>query len=61
MYIELSRRTEVPDEYALEYAMDRCGIDTIHDAPDSEEFKKALVEWFYSGNWIHKEGEENGI
>lgn len=55
MYLEISKRIEVSDEAALEYAMNECGIEQIQDAPMSGEFKAALVEWFYSGNWVHKE------
>lgn len=47
----------IDDEYALEYAMERCGIQAVGDEVDPE-FAEMLVEWFYSGNWLHKEDEQ---
>jgi hypothetical protein len=45
----------VEEEEAYEYALDRC----LHGTPqDRQEFREMLVEWFYSGNWIEKETEE---
>lgn len=41
----------VPEEEAYEYAMERC----FGTEEEKEEFKKMLVEWFYSGNWITAE------
>lgn len=51
----------VPAGEAEAYALERAGISGIDDtAPDAEEFKRAFVEWFYSGAWIEvKEGENN--
>lgn len=46
----------IDDEYALEYAMERCGIQAVGDEVDPE-FAEMLVEWFYSGNWLHEEDE----
>lgn len=43
----------VSNEDALDYALEKCGIAIVNDgAPDAEEFKAMLVEWFYSGNWL---------
>ena len=40
-------------ENALCYASEQCGITlTNPDAPDAENFKEMLVEWFFSGNWV---------
>lgn len=45
----------VDDEKAFDYAFDRCnGQD--RDAFE-KEFGKTFVGWFYSGNWIRREGE----
>lgn len=46
----------VREDEALAYAMRRCGI-TFAAAPGdtAEEFKTALLEWFFSGNWIKEE------
>ena len=40
----------VSEEDAYEYAIEQC----IHGSElEQEEFRKMLVEWFYSGNWIY--------
>ena len=37
---------------ALEYAMEKCGVVAIDDtAPEAEEFKEMLVEWYFS-DWV---------
>lgn len=46
----------IDDEYALEYAMERCGIQAV-DGEVDPEFAEMLVEWFYSGNWVYEEDE----
>lgn len=51
---EYGKRIE--DEYALEYAMEHCGIQAVGDEVNPE-FAEMLVEWFYSGNWLHEEDE----
>ena len=51
---ETGKRIE--DDYALEYAMEQCGIEAVGDEVDPE-FAEMLVEWFYSGNWLHEEDE----
>lgn len=58
MYVGIgSEKDTVVTEYrAFEYALERC----LHGTPDDqEEFKTMLVEWFYSGNWVHEESEES--
>ena len=47
-----------PDN-ALPYAMERCGI-CFSTLPGDcrEEFSEALVNWFYSGNWLAIEEAE---
>lgn len=49
-YRELNTKEFVSDEDAYEYALEQC----LH-GKDHEEFKKMLVEWFYSGNWLRAE------
>jgi len=44
---------EVPLDEALSYAMLRCGIPVIFHTPESSEFIEMLVEWYFSGNWLH--------
>ncbi len=51
--IGLERGKYVEAEDALKYAMERCGIKFSGLPGDSrKEFRCALVEWFFSGNWI---------
>lgn len=45
----------VREEDALSYALERCLLGT---GEDQEEFRSALIEWFYSGNWIRREDDE---
>ena len=42
----------VPKQDAYAYALERCLNGTQEE---QEEFRKMLVEWYYSGNWIEKE------
>ena len=63
----------VQDEDAFSYAMERCTTDCIEEFVNefegyfacgmSEqkvlEFREDVVEWFFSGDWIYKESEEN--
>ena len=43
----------VPVDEALDYVLAKCGLAIIDpDAPDAEEAKEMLVEWFFSGNWV---------
>lgn len=41
----------VPQEDALSYVSNACGIAFVKDTDESEEAKSALVEWYFSGNW----------
>ena len=45
----------VEEDEAYDYALERC----LHGTPqDQEEFREMLVEWFYSGNWVKEEIED---
>lgn len=49
-YVSLGRKSVyVSDEDAYDYALDRCLNGTEEE---KEEFKRELVEWFFSGNWV---------
>ena len=49
----------VPAEDGFDYAAESVGIlDFDHSAPDAEEFKKMLVEWFFSGEWVEVRPDE---
>ena len=52
--IRSEKDTVVEDNLAYEYALERCLHGTVED---QEEFQKMLVEWFYSGDWLHEEDE----
>ncbi len=42
----------VPEECALTYAMERCGIAPMQGREVDSEFAAFLIEWFYSGDWL---------
>lgn len=46
----------VREEDTLSYALERC---LLGSEKDREEFGAALVEWFYSDNWIKKKEEKD--
>lgn len=49
----------VSAEDAPAYAMERCGIQLSELPGDTqEEFLLMLEEWFFSGNWIPDEQDE---
>lgn len=50
-YREMETGIFVSEEDAFNYAMERIS----QDEDLNRNFKEAVVEWFYSGNWI-KEG-----
>ena len=44
--------TVVEEDQAYEYALERCLHGT---AEEQEEFRRMLIEWYYSGNWLKEE------
>lgn len=51
----------VPEDEALEYALEQCGVSIImvdKDAPEADEFLAMVEEWFFSGGWTFVNGEE---
>lgn len=44
--------TVVEENQAYQYALERCLHGTLQE---QQEFKKMLVEWFYSGNWVKED------
>jgi hypothetical protein len=43
----------VAAEDGFEYVCHQVGIEVFDEtAPEAEDFKEMLVEWFFSGNWI---------
>ena len=58
----------VYEEDAFGYALDRCTTDCADDfckefggvqlitVEDMQDFRRDVVEWFYSGNWYADEG-----
>jgi hypothetical protein len=50
----------VAAEDGFSYVRDRVGITLFdHVAPEADDFKEMLIEWYFSGNWIevYKEDE----
>ena len=50
----------VEAEDGFDYVCQQVGIKSFDEtAPEADEFKEMLVEWFFSGNWIevYKEGD----
>ena len=54
MYVGINTESgiTVGDAEAYEYALWRCLSGTEED---KAEFRKMLVEWFYSGDWLYEE------
>jgi hypothetical protein len=42
----------VEDEEAFDYALECCLKGTLEE---QQEFREMLVDWYYSGNWVHRE------
>lgn len=56
--IGADRGTIVDDENAYDYALER----SLHGSPeDQNEFREMLVEWFYSGNWVRRDGDVESL
>lgn len=65
-YYEATKRNEkgkfkiVDEEEALDYVLEKLGLEiksvkkNEKEALEQEEFKKMLVDWYFSGNWIVK-------
>lgn len=65
-YYEATKRNEngkfeiVDEEQALDYVLEKLGLEiksvkkNEKEALEQEEFKKMLVDWYFSGNWIVK-------
>ena len=46
--------TIVEEEQAFDYALERC----LKGTPEDQKiFREELVEWYYSGNWLKREGD----
>lgn len=59
MYIGIcsERGNKVDDEDAFWYAMNRL-METLEEREEFEkEFSESIVDWYYSGNWVHEEEE----
>lgn len=53
-YEELKKGIFVDEEDAFDYALEQCLEDVpagIRELKWTQEFRKSLVEWFYSGEW----------
>ena len=51
MYVNLKDKSEtVSDNEAFDYMVAVLSVD--------ENLRQQAVDWFYSGNWVHKEANE---
>ena len=49
----------VPAADGFRHAAQECGITMVDPAaPLADEFKEMLVEWYFSGNWIEVDENE---
>lgn len=59
-YRSLKDNTVVMEEAALDYVLDKLGIELIPTNDiEQEEFKEMIVEWYFSANWIEEEIDED--
>lgn len=59
-YRSLKDNTVVMEEDALDYVLDKLGIELIPTNDiEQEEFKEMVVEWYFSANWIEEEIDED--
>ncbi len=59
-YRSLKDNTVVMEEDALDYVLDKLGIELIPTNDiEQEEFKEMIVEWYFSANWIKEECDED--
>lgn len=50
----------VAAEDGFGYVCQQVGIEIFDEtAPEAEEFKELLLEWYFSGNWIEVYEERN--
>ena len=57
-YREIGTGEFVPKKDAFDYAIENCmemAPNWLHRIEWTEEFRKMLVEWFYSGDWIEED------
>ena len=60
IFKDMTTQEKINKEDALDYAIEKVGI-TINEDPENneqKEFKKMLVEWYFSGNYVEVEEEE---
>lgn len=58
-WVNITDGTFVPEELAFDYAIDHCTNfvpEGFHKIQWTQEFKDAVVERFYSDNWVHEDG-----
>lgn len=54
VFRHMHTQEEIDEEDALDYAIEKVGITINEDSEnkEQEEFKKMLVEWYFSGNYV---------
>lgn len=60
IFKDMTTQEKINKEDALDYAIEKVGITINEDSEneEQEEFKKMLVEWYFSGNYVEVEEEE---
>jgi len=48
----------VKKEDALTYAMEACGVTIEEETDMTDDFRCAMVEWFFSGDWTEAYDDE---
>ena len=47
--------TGIEEKQAYQYALERC----LNGTPEEQqEFREMLVEWYFSGNWVKEDQDE---
>lgn len=47
--------TVIEEKQAYQYALERC----LNGTPEEQlEFREMLVEWYFSGNWVKEDQDE---
>ncbi|MCI9245615.1 MAG: hypothetical protein HFJ30_00435 [Clostridia bacterium] len=60
-YIHITTNETIEEDEALDYAMKKCGLQFTdnYNSQEREEFKEMFIEWFFSGNYIEEDDEED--
>lgn len=53
----------IEEDEALDYALEKCGLQFAdnYNSQEREEFKEMFVNWFFSGNYIEEDNDDEDI